>query len=430
MTWLYIPAEMLPDPSCEASASSLASADLNWESRWPWAADTSLSVMLNTKPLTPRFWSRECKKAGWTTRLSGLTQPPSTAARGAAKWISSLEDRPARRPRSQGGAKARRTQDGCGLTLYASSTKSGQLSLFSRTCQGCCPSGCERCKQDFDRWTTTFRQESSARQRLARCMCENESSSWPTPPRDYRVNFPTPTSSTHWKLKDYKRNDEVVTDRLTLIGMAKKNQWPTPTTKGNHNRKGSSHASGDGLATAVQKSRASFWPTPTVGSGGQNVPITARWEGMSTAYTQSGRKTTVGLQSAVKKWPTPLAHDAQPGYARRMNRFGTKHGGKNLNDAVAKWPTPTSSDAMKGGLNQKYSSGGQALAGTVLTHDRQQGVASETKVYLSADWTELLMGLPKHWTRIRGEKDGKTEPRASVARSHTAPPGCERSAMP
>jgi hypothetical protein len=46
--------------------------------------------------------------------------------------------------------------------------------------------------------------------------------------------------------------------RPTLGAMAKYNLWPTPTVKGNYNRKGLSSKSGDGLATAVQK-----WPTPT-----------------------------------------------------------------------------------------------------------------------------------------------------------------------
>lgn len=35
--------------------------------------------------------------------------------------------------------------------------------------------------------------------------------------------------------------------------------WPTPTVCGNHNRKGASATSGDGLATAVKKR---MWPTP------------------------------------------------------------------------------------------------------------------------------------------------------------------------
>ena len=36
--------------------------------------------------------------------------------------------------------------------------------------------------------------------------------------------------------------------------------WPTPTVSGNHNKKGLSPTSGDGLATAVMKR---MWPTPT-----------------------------------------------------------------------------------------------------------------------------------------------------------------------
>lgn len=45
--------------------------------------------------------------------------------------------------------------------------------------------------------------------------------------------------------------------RPTLALMARKNLWPTPTVNGNHNRKGLSATSGDGLATAVK-----MWPTP------------------------------------------------------------------------------------------------------------------------------------------------------------------------
>lgn len=37
----------------------------------------------------------------------------------------------------------------------------------------------------------------------------------------------------------------------TLHGMARSGMWPTPTVNGNHNRKGASAKSGDGLATAV-----------------------------------------------------------------------------------------------------------------------------------------------------------------------------------
>jgi hypothetical protein len=46
---------------------------------------------------------------------------------------------------------------------------------------------------------------------------------------------------------------------------------------------------------------------------------------------------------ATQMWPTPQAHDAGIGNAARVGRYGTLHGGRNLNDEVAMWPTPTAS---------------------------------------------------------------------------------------
>ena len=40
-------------------------------------------------------------------------------------------------------------------------------------------------------------------------------------------------------------------------------------------------------------------------------------------------------------WTTPQAHDAHPGDAKRVGRFGTEHGGRNLADDVMLWMTPS-----------------------------------------------------------------------------------------
>lgn len=57
--------------------------------------------------------------------------------------------------------------------------------------------------------------------------------------------------------------------------------WPTPSVKGNHNRRGSSERSGDGLATVVK-----LWPTPhrncsngagEHGDGGRNIQTAVMW---------------------------------------------------------------------------------------------------------------------------------------------------------
>jgi len=51
---------------------------------------------------------------------------------------------------------------------------------------------------------------------------------------------------------------------------------------------------------------------------------------------------SVTLDRWVRMWPTPQAHDAALGNPARVGRYGTKHGGRNLNDEVALWPTPRS----------------------------------------------------------------------------------------
>ena len=76
------------------------------------------------------------------------------------------------------------------------------------------------------------------------------------------------------------------------------------------------------------------------------------WSGSSVTLPRSGSmrngelfpqptwaRPTGGSGSGL--WPTPQAHDAAIGNASRVGRYGTEHGGRNLNDWVAMWPTPT-----------------------------------------------------------------------------------------
>ncbi len=82
--------------------------------------------------------------------------------------------------------------------------------------------------------------------------------------------------------------------------------WPTPTEHGNHNRKGMSEHSGDGLSTAVKK-----WPTPRTISGGPDCSAKKK--------RKSGHSGTTNLQGAVlskeggtstqQTYPTPNARD-------------------------------------------------------------------------------------------------------------------------
>lgn len=131
---------------------------------------------------------------------------------------------------------------------------------------------------------------------------------------------------------------------------------PTPlasiATHGGPNQRDSSGRPGLQMA-------AMMWPTPNVPNGGRSVAHVTDWRGKS-AY-HNGKKVQFGLEAAVRMWPTPQAHDSTLGQAKRVGRYGTKHGARNLNDeAVASTEQPT------GALNPP--------------------------------WVEWLMGWPIGWT--------------------------------
>ena len=88
--------------------------------------------------------------------------------------------------------------------------------------------------------------------------------------------------------------------------------WPTPTVKGNYNKKGLSAKSGDGLATAVNKSR--MWPTP--------MARDYKDTGQNTNYEALAKK---GKLAGAVMWPTPMAHEARLGYQdRSRGKKGTQ----------------------------------------------------------------------------------------------------------
>lgn len=162
--------------------------------------------------------------------------------------------------------------------------------------------------------------------------------------------------------------------RLHLSAQAAR--WPTPTVFGNHNRKGLSKKSGDGLATAV------------------------------------------------KMWPTPQSHDSQKGYLNRVERFGTKHGGRNLNDEVLMFPTPSATDYKGAGKTGKlrdrldYAAERGATKKKVFATtqardyrtgqktrwnnpNRSRNLNDQIGGQLNPTWVEWLMGLPTGWTDLK-----------------------------
>jgi hypothetical protein len=127
------------------------------------------------------------------------------------------------------------------------------------------------------------------------------------------------------------------------VSAAEKGLWPTPTVNGNHNRKGCSQKSGDGLATAVSRL---IFPTPRASDGSHGGP---------NQRDSSGR---LGLSAIAAQYPTPAAQDAK-------------------NSTLP--PSQRERDSVPGALLRSGEKpGGQ----------------------MNPDWVEWLMGLPIGWTDL------------------------------
>lgn len=178
---------------------------------------------------------------------------------------------------------------------------------------------------------------------------------------------------------------------------------------------------------------SSFWKTSRRYAQGDLVWSASSWplwgtisDGRLSQPPRLAPRISVSAGSASPRtkhtWPTPQAHDAKSGNPERVGRFGTKHGGRNLNDEVLLWPTPTvhgNHNAPKKGTNR-----GTGLS-TAVKHwptptasmetmsDMEQARFSHSSGkrpsfkgrsggQLNPQWVEWLMGYPIGWTELEG----------------------------
>ena len=105
-------------------------------------------------------------------------------------------------------------------------------------------------------------------------------------------------------------------------------------------------------------------------------------------------------------WPTPQEHDKVNGDPKRVGRYGTKHGGRNLNDEMAAeyeaakmWATPAERDHRYPNA-KPYSERGGGKKGEQLpnqaAHSGQTTPPSEGGA-LNPEFVCWLMGYPSEW---------------------------------
>lgn len=164
MGWLYVP----------------ALGDWNSDSNLPWEGDTAVSVTLSGKPsVRPSSW-RGWKNRPWIKLLSGTISRPSMAESGVAKWISSLEDIPVNRSRSQVCAQEQKMDGTFGHTSGVSLEKLNLSLLSLRTSSDTYLWASKKSTTTLKHWGSELRRACSERRKLTLPTEESDCSYWPT----------------------------------------------------------------------------------------------------------------------------------------------------------------------------------------------------------------------------------------------------------
>ena len=133
------------------------------------------------------------------------------------------------------------------------------------------------------------------------------------------------------------------------------------------------------------------WPTLMAGTPAQ--------KGYNEAGNTDSSRKTVAL---VSGWTTPQTHDAQGrSNPERLQRHGTKHGCRNLNDeaGLAGWPTATDSKDQ-----DHYRKGDLALPGQARITST---ASTEKRGQLDPAFVLWLQGFPIAWLLCAPSKIGR-----------------------
>lgn len=365
--WLYVPpTTSASSPSAPASAASTLASDS------PWEGDAELWATSSGKPTRrPSSW-RGWKKRPWIRHLSGTISRPSTAARGAAEWISSLEATPASPSRWQALVEASRTSGICGPTSDESSPKSSRSRSSSRTSQATYLLASRTSFATWKAWATAWRQVSSRRRKSVPRTEGSASSFWPTV-----------------RASDGRKGSGESARREggpSLVTASK--QWPTPSATSYGTNQGGA-AGRTGPVRGSLETLAKNWP-----------------EDRGSAESQAGNNPARPAipPPPASNWPTPTSGDAKASGASGYSTESGRHTGTTLTDAAVgprgTWATPAARDWSSENPNQSPEHS-PTLGRQVLrtSTDGEPFLRGSTR-RLNVCFVEWLQGLPIGWTHI------------------------------
>lgn len=301
------------------------------------------SLMWRSKPSQLRTWLIRWKRDRWFRRLCGRILKPSLWPLFETMLTSSLAVIPANHSRQQGNGSDQKTPATSGPISFVSLTGCDPECASLRTLKGIYPKGCDESCPTWKAEVTRQRGGYSARKKSALRTREKECLS-----------------------------------------------WPTASVCGNHNCKGASKNSGNGLSTEVKN-----WPTARTITGGAESGKRKK---------ELGRTASGGgdLQAAAKKWGTPRVTTnngcPSPQCTGKGSRLedqvvdGPPAPEKSSTNGKSResWPTPTCPGTQSIGAVSEWGGGKNPMRTDPKNHTAK----------LNPSWVESLMGLETNWTQL------------------------------
>jgi len=363
--------------------------------------------------------------------LCSRTLRPSLTESFVDAWTSSLEDSRVSHSQLLESVKQLKTQDTSSPTSQTES-ESANLELFSsKTWQESSQPKLETVNQfsnmsskNWKDWVIEQRQEYSQRKKSARLTNASESSSlgWPTASVAGCVEggVAKNVEMTPSGFKATRENGTSYGAKLRDAVIHHEQNWATPNICGNHNRKGASKTSGDGLSTQVKN-----WATPQTFDS-NNLVRTPEKLAQTRAEKNAG---CMNLREqvhypdmdhsrkAAQNWPTATARDWK-GCGNATTRKDGKHRLDTL-ESVIKYGHPDQANPNTTGKNQESWPTPRAnKVHPQITEENREHLANRKKANLEEDiaghcgkatgrlnpnWVEHLMGLPVGWTQLPTE---------------------------
>ena len=284
--WLILPPNPSPITFCpsvpaRAGSTSLSGSQCEMLARSATSRGTS-------RP--PEYWARVWLTAPYTVHLSGLTCPPSTAARGVDLWIASLAAIRASPTVSPDLVLDPAMTAFSSTNLFGSSPKCGLRVYSAKTSRGTPTASSPHWFRHWKNWAIALRREFSARGKWGLPTAESDCTLWQTPVAD---DAPDRDQG-----KINSRGEPKLSGQVKL--------WPTPKAHQRSDCRAERQRKTPDLSSAVIT-----WPTPMAGTPAQR--------GNSAAGNSDFSR---GVMAIAGGWPTPAAQNykgSSPGSSIRKN---------------------------------------------------------------------------------------------------------------